>query len=272
MINKVGNLDFSRRYGPWALVAGASRGLGAEFAAQIASRGLNLVLVARNGEDLQFLCSQIEGEYSVQTLPLVCDLSQETAAAWIDEQTASLDVGLLVYNAAYAPIGLFLGQDLEEHIKEIDTNIRTPVGLVYRFGRRMLWRGLGGVVLMSSLSSSFGSAYIANYAATKAFNLILAEGLWEELRQKGIDILACNAGTISTPNHLQSMHNHQNSRPVLAMHPRDVARETLAALGKQPSVVPGLSNRLAAFFMRRILPRRLAIHIMGSMMRNMYAK
>ncbi len=272
MINKVGNLDFSRRYGPWALVAGASRGLGAEFAAQIASRGLNLVLVARNGEDLQSVCSQLEGKYGVQTLPLIYDLSQETAAAWIDAQTAHLDLGLLVYNAAYSAIGLFLDTQLEEHIKEIETNCQTPMSLVHRFGKRMRLRGRGGILLMSSLSSSFGSAYIANYAATKAFNMILAEGLWEELRQQGVDVLACCAGAISTPGYLLSLQNGPKRSTVSVMSPLVVVSKTLAALGRQPSTVPGMNNRLAAFFMRKLLPRQVAIRIMGRVMRDMYSE
>ena len=262
--------SFRDKYGPWALVAGASRGLGAEFAAQLAAKGLNVVLVARNAEMLESLGARLTSEFHVQARSISLDLMRPEAASRVTAATADIEIGLLIYNAGVSVVGSFFDHPLEEHLKELDTNCRTPLALVHALGQGMLARRRGGIVLMSSLSAVQGSALIANYAATKAYNLILAEGLWDELGEHGIDVLACNPSSVDTPNY--RANTPSRSSPMAAMSPRAVAAETLAALGRQPSVIPGRTNRLAAFFMRRILTRRAAITIMGQTMRAMYSR
>ena len=136
--------------------------------------------------------------------------------------------------------------------------------------RKMLPRRRGGIILMSSLSAFQGSAFIANYAATKAFNILLAEGLWEEWRQSGVDVMACVAGATSTPKYLASNPKQTGRFSDATLPPQVVVREALAAIGKQPFVIPGAVNRLSSFIMRHILPRKMAIRMMGSVLRNMY--
>jgi hypothetical protein len=264
------NPDFRNRYGPWALVAGASRGLGAEFAHQLAEKGLNLALVARSPDELSALCEDLARRYSIQALPLCVDLADPGAADAIREKTQRLEIGLLVYNAAYSKIGGFLDVPLEEHLREIQTNCTAPLALAHPLGRAMLARGRGGIILMSSLSATQGSALISNYTATKAYNLLLAEGLWEELRRQGIDVLASCPAAVSTPGYLRSLEENPGRPSTAAMLPAAVVSQTLAALGSHPSVIPGFSNRLAAFFMRRVLPREAAIRLMGNVLRRMY--
>lgn len=260
---------FKTRYGPWALVAGASVGLGAEFASQLAAHGLNLVLIARRAELLDSLSIKLSAEYAVQVRPLALDLAQPDAVESVATLTQDLEIGLFVYNAAFSAIGLFLDQALDAHLREIETNCRTPLALVHALGRGMVARGRGGIVLMSSLSASQGSPLISNYAATKAYNLTLAEGLWDELRGQGIDVIACCPGSTDTPGYRASAPAKAFTP---ALPPSHVVAETLAALGHQPSVIPGRGNRLSAFVMRRILPRRIAIAIMGKTLRAMYAQ
>ena len=149
--------------------------------------------------------------------------------------------------------------------------MRTPLELVNIFGKRMLRAGHGGIILMSSLSAFQGSAYIANYSASKAFNVVLAEGLWEEWRQGGVDVLACIAGAIRTPNYLASSPHHTSSFSDSTLEPQEVVTEALASLGRRPTVIPGRLNRLSSFVMRRLLSRRAAVRIMGSVLRGMYA-
>ncbi len=266
---KMQDTRFSSRYGPWAIVAGASAGLGAEYAIQLAARGLNLVPVARRADLVEKLSDALSAEYSVQVRPLVLDLAQLDIAETIAEETADLEIGLLVYNAAYSAIGQFLDTSLDSHLKEIETTCRSPLALAHTLGKRMVARGRGGIILMSSLSATQGSPLIANYAATKAYNLTLGEGLWYELHDQGVDVLACCAGSIDTPNYRASAPAHSLTP---ALPPRVVVAETLAALGHKPSIVPGRGNRLSAFIMRRILPRRLAIVIMGRTLRAMYSQ
>jgi short-subunit dehydrogenase len=270
--------DFRARYGPWAIVAGASAGLGAAFAEQIADQGLNLLLVARRQDLLEQVGAHLISTYGVQVRTVALDLARDDATARVAAAAGGLDVGLLVYNAAYSAIGPFLDRPLEEHLREIATNCRTPLGLAYAFGQPMRKRGRGGIILMSSLSALQGSALIANYAATKAYNLLLAEGLWEELRGAGVDVMACRAGAVSTPNYLESLSRaaqataRQIARPPLGAMPAEaVVAETLASLGSGGSVIPGFSNRAAAFIMGHVLPRGLAVRIMGRVLRRLYA-
>ena len=249
--------EFRERYGPWALVAGASEGLGAAYAEALARRGLDLILVARQGELLQALAARLH-------------LSQPEAAEQIARETQPDEVGLLVYNAAFSAVGRFLDHPMEDHLREVDTNVRTLLGLVNTFGQRMLAAGHGGIILMSSLSAFQGSAYISTYSATKAFNIVLAEGLWEEWRRSGVDVLACIAGAIRTPNYLASSPKRSGGIADATLKPESVVAEALAALGHRPTVIPGRLNRLSSFVMRRLLSRQAAIRIMGNVLRGMY--
>lgn len=262
---------FRSKYGPWALVAGASAGLGAEFAAQLAARGLNLILVARQADRLAQLSTTLSAEHRVQVRTLQIDLAEDAAPETIVAQTNDVEIGLLVCNAAYSAIGAFLDQPLEHHLRELNTNCRAPLTLAYLLGQKMRARQRGGIVLMASLSALHGSPLIADYAATKAYNQILAEGLWDELRAWGVDVLACCPGATATPNYLASRPKAARFNSGSAMSPRAVAAEALTALGTQPSFIPGRGNRLAAFVMHRVLPRRIAIQIMGRTLRQMYS-
>jgi short-subunit dehydrogenase len=261
---------FHIKYGPWAVVAGASEGLGAAYADQLAQRGLNLVLVARRENLLQALALQLKQKYDVEVQTMALDLSLPDSAENIVHKTTGLGIGLLVYNAAFSAVGSFLDHPVDDHMKEIDTNIRTPLALTYAFGQRMLASGRGGIILMASLSAFQGSAYISNYAATKAFNILLAEGLWEEWRKRGTDVLVCIAGAVRTPNYLASTPRQTGGFSDATLEPEQVVREALAALGRQPHIIPGRSNRMVSFIMRHLLPRRMAIQLMGRVLKDMY--
>lgn len=250
------------RYGPWALVAGASEGLGAEFARQLAADGLQLVLVARRGELLARLARELEDRHGVEVRDVAADLARPEATAQIEEGLGDAEVGLLVYNAALSTIGPFLDAPLEHHLAELEINCRRPLELCHRLGGAMRRRGRGGILLMASLAGAQGAPRIAHYAATKAWNRVLAEGLWWELRASGIDVLACCAGATRTPGYLADRPEEASSY-VPEMEPGAVVREALAALGRRPSMIPGRINRLASFFMSRLLPRRTAIDLMG---------
>jgi len=269
MVNKA---SFAARYGPWAIVAGASEGLGAAYAKELAARGLNLVLVARRAELLQSLASNLSTKYNAETKIIPLDLSAADAVEQIAENTKDVEVGLLVYNAAFSAIGPFLERPIEDHLKEINTNAFTPLKLIYLFAEHMLARGRGGIVLMSSLSAFQGSAYISTYAATKAFNIVLAEGLWEEWRERGVDVLVCVSGAVKTPNYVASEPEQTGGLGDMTMNPDQVVREALNALGKGPYIIPGRMNRISSIIMRHLLPRKAAVKFMGRILKNMYVK
>ena len=259
---------FRGRYGPWALIAGASEGLGAEFAAQLAARGLNVVLIARREEPLNTLSAQLKSTHAVEVRALPLDLAREDIGHVVSEATGDIEIGLLVYNAALSMIGPYLEIPLEDHLRELAVNCRAPMTLAYLLGLPMLKRGHGGILLMSSLGGAQGSALIVNYTATKAYNRLLAEGLWDELREHGVDVLAPCPPAVQTPGYLASAPRG----PMAAMTPQAVVRESLAALGKGPALIPGWNWRLAGLFMERVLPRKSAIRLISRVTRRMYEK
>lgn len=263
--------DFRTRYGPWALVAGASEGIGAEFARQIAAQGINIAAVARRVELLDRLEGELTSRFGVEVRTLSTDLAAHDAAAIVRETTQDLEIGLMVYNAALSPIGPFLEHGIDDALRALDLNCRTPLALAHAFGRDMAARGRGGLLLMSSMSGLQGSPLIATYAATKAFDLVLGEGLWDELRGSGVDALAFCAGATRTPNYEASAPRRLSRFAPSVMEPGPVATEALGCLGTVPSAIAGRSNRISSWFMQRMLSRRRAIEIMGRATRAMYA-
>lgn len=259
--------DFVARYGPWALVAGASEGLGAEFARQLARRGLSVLLLARRAEPLQALAAELQQSYGVAAQVAVVDLADKELPTKLAAAVVDLEIGLLVYNAAHSTIGDFLEQDLDVKLRTIDVNCRGPVILSHVLGQKMAQRRRGGIILMSSLTSAQGVPLIATYAATKAFDLILAEGLWEELGRLGIDVVACRAGATRTPNYERSQPQGYDG---IVGEPSLVVNEALATLGRGPTVVPGRMNDCISFIMGRLLPRRTSVQIMAKSIRSMY--
>jgi hypothetical protein len=251
--------SFHNKYGPWAVVAGASEGLGAAFARAIAARGVNLVLLARREGALAEVAASLRAQVEVKTAAL--DLGAPDLAERLQSLTAELDVGLCVYNAAASHIGPFLERSLADKQAIVDVNCRGPLIAAHVFGQRFVARGRGGIVLMSSLTAFWGSPLIATYGATKAFNLSLGEALWYELGPQGVDVLACCAGATRTPGFLRSLGGRRGPP---SMAPDAVAEEALAALGGPPSMVPGVANKLASQLLRRLLPRRSAVSIMGA--------
>lgn len=263
---------FAARYGPWAVIAGASEGIGAAYAEELASRKLNLILIARRSDVLQLLGDRLSQEYQVKVKSVVLNLADSDAAEQLFRDVRDLKVGLLVYNAAFSAIGPFHERPLDDHLKELHTNTITPLKFVYLLAEQMLPRGRGGIILMSSLSAFQGSAYISTYAATKAFNIVLAEGLWEEWREQGVDALVCVSGAVKTPNYIASGPEKTGGLGDMTMYPEQVVHEALNALGKQPYVIPGRMNRISSFVMRHLLPRKSAVKLMGRVLKKMYVK
>ncbi len=262
---------FAPRYGPVALVAGASEGIGAAFARQLAAAGLDLVLVARRVEPLFKLAEELRAAHGIAIRTVPCDLAEESVADVIVDGCRGLTIGLLVYNAAASSVGRFLDTPVSTHLRSVHVNARGPVLLAHALGGPMARRGHGGIVLMSSLTAFQGTPFVAAYGATKAFNLVLAEGLWSEFKERGVDVLACCAGATLTPGYERATPVRAGSRfAPQPQDPEEVAGEALAALGRQPLVITGRGNRIASFVMRRLFSRRLAAATMATEMRKRY--
>ncbi|HZY39630.1 MAG TPA: SDR family NAD(P)-dependent oxidoreductase [Mucilaginibacter sp.] len=263
-------MTFKQKYGYIALVAGASEGMGAAYANALAARGLDLVLIARRKEPLEATAEVIKAKYGVEVQTVSCDLASPGVLQLIEAAIGDKQIDFLVYNAALSYIGPYLTTDLSTHQNIASVNMLSPMALVYYFGGKMVERGKGGVVLMSSIAGLQGSGFLATYAATKAFNKIFAEGLWYEWKAKGVDVIACCAGATATANYINTNPGKASPLEPKAQRPEQVVEECLRKIGKKPSFISGRGNRLVTFLMQHVFSRKMAVNMMGDGMRKMY--
>ena len=251
------------KYGPWALVTGASTGIGRGFARQLAREGLDLVLVARSADKLKEVQQELQGKHGVQVRIAPIDLIGPDALSKIRAVTDNLNIGLLVNNAGSGVPGEFLDNDLDEELKVIDLNVRVPVELTHFFGRKFRDQSRGGIINVSSMVAFQGVPMFANYTGTKAFDLLFSESLERELKPYGIDVVALVPGPVTTD--LTSTWN-LSAFPTATRTPDQVARVALNAIGKKVVAIPGIDNRILAFT-GRFAPRKLLATVMGKVVR-----
>jgi short-subunit dehydrogenase len=228
-------MEFSSRYGPWALIAGASEGVGASVARLLGERGVNLVLVGRRQAGLDEVAETV----STRTRSLVLDLNGADAAQRMIEATADLEVGLVVYNVGAAgcvPPVAYLSRPFEHWQGIISRNSMTVARVAHHFGGRMVERGRGGIVLVGSTAAWAGTANMAVYCATKAFQRGLAESLWAEFAPAGVDVLGMILGVTDTPAFRRIMNGLQVEG---AADCDVIAQEMLGALANGPIWPPG---------------------------------
>ena len=224
-------MDFAERYGPWAVLAGGSDGIGASVARALGERGVKVVLVARGQAKLDATAATVASE----TRTLSLDLSRPDAAAELAAATRDLDVGLLVYNAGTDPnLSFFLDKSVEECQALVTRNCATLLGAAHHYGGRLVERGRGGMVLVSSGAAWVGASHNSVYCATKAFDLLLAESLWAELSPRGVDVLGMVVPGTDTP----TMRRILGDRAYDLASPDDVARDMLDHLADGPTFPP----------------------------------
>jgi uncharacterized protein len=242
---------FATKYGPWALVAGASDGLGAAFAAGLAERGVNVVLLARRQEVLDQVAAEIESRTSAQTRTLAIDLAQPGAAAAVAEATGDLEIGFLVYCAGadpnYAP---FLANPIENAEAMVQRNCMVPMQLCHHFAPAMVGRGSGGIVIFGSGAGLVGGPNMVAYGASKAFDMVFAEALWSELHDKGVDVLGVILGKTNTPalrqlEHSRGQISSPDEVPSGAGTVDDVIAEAFENLTDGPTLFAGNAMRAA---------------------------
>lgn len=260
---------FVEKYGPWALITGASSGLGAEFARQLAAAGLNLALLARRRDRLDELGAKLADEHDIETRSLPVDLAQRDFMDGLRGQIADLEIGLLVNNAGFGQLGPFLDDDLETDLRMLDVNCRAPLILTHELGNAMRARGRGGIVMLASIGGLMPNPYFTHYAATKAWDLFMGEGLYEELAKEGIDVVSLCPGPTRTA-FFDVANVDENKLPVpirqLIMDADDVVAAALSGLGRRSVVVPGWSNKLMVNG-SRLMPRVLNARLVGRVMK-----
>jgi uncharacterized protein len=192
--------EFADRYGAWALIAGASEGVGLAFARTLASRGLNVILVSRRPGVLADVAAELTATWGVDTRTVVVDLAEPDAARAIVEQTDDVEVGLFIYCAGADPnFGYFLDGPVSAAESMVVRNCLVPTQLCHHFARPMVGRGRGGIIVVSSGAALVGAPRMVAYAASKAFDLVLGEALWAELHGHGVDVLSLVLGLTDTP-------------------------------------------------------------------------
>lgn len=238
-------IPFAERYGPWALIAGASEGIGRSFAEQLAAAGINLILLSRNSALLDELARDIRVTHRVEVECHSMDLTAINIEDRVDEIIRDHDIGLMIYNAGGSSFtaDLFLDMPLDNLRNTVRLNCDGPVIFSHKIGQGLKRRARGGIILLSSLSAVCGAGYVANYAATKSFDAVLAQGLWAELRSVGVDVLCVMAGATITPAATRMGMTFIQDNSTGAMTADDVVAEALAALGKGPQLIPGEHNR-----------------------------
>ncbi len=262
MNNKKG---FEEKYGPLALVTGASSGIGAAFARQLAMKGLNVAMAARREDRLKTLAVQLENLYHISTRVIPVDLTAPDYLNTIDVATEGIEIGLLINNAGTGVPGAFLKQPLEDYTKVVQLNVTAPMQLSHVFGKKMSEEGRGGIIFVSSIAAYTGSPYMANYATTKAYLLSLASALHVELKPKGVDVLVLSPG--ATHTEMENMEGMDFSKvPMSWMEADQVASTGVQALGRKSMVIPGGMNNMMNFMATKLMPRQTALSMFGKMM------
>jgi len=240
---------FAEKYGPWAVIAGASEGIGAGFARKIARQGVNVVLLARKPQPLEEVAQEIRGTTKAQVRAQSVDLSAADLKEQIQKLTGDIEVGMVVYNAgAESKMVPFLDRPMDELMRLIGVNVTGPTVLLHHFAAPMRQRRRGGIIVVGSMAGFGGGSRMAVYTGGKAYEQMLTETLWWELKPAGINVLMLVAGTTKTPAMARMGLNLEGGgHPI--MDPDDVAQEGLDNLENGPTWIAGAHNREAAKFL-----------------------
>ena len=231
------NSKFIKQYGPWAIVTGASSGIGVEFAKQLAAKGLNLVLIARRVENMEKLGIELMAEHGIKYKAVQLDLTQSDFYKEVEAAIEGLDVGLLVNNAGMNCEGAFYRGGLDRNVSMIKLNVEAPFILAHELGKHFIERGSGGIVFTASTAAFQAMPYFTHYAATKAYILSLSESMHFEFRQKGVNVIAV------CPGPTESEMSAGIEGPMI-MKAKPVVQSALDNLGKKAHVVPGIGIKL----------------------------
>lgn len=254
---------FHEQYGAWAVITGASDGIGMAFANTLAESGFNLVLAARREEALNSLAKELSSKHNIQTDVVVVDFSSSEAALKLYQRTKGKDIGLLIAAAGFGTSGDFLDNSVQEELSMMDVNCRAVIALSHYYGTQMKNQGRGGIILFSSLVAFQGVPRAANYAATKAFIQSFVEGWYYEMKSFGVDILVIAPGPIRS-----GFGTRARMKMGMSAKPSVVPHESLNALGKKIIVRPGFLSKFLEMSLK-IAPRRLRIRIMAQIMKGM---
>lgn len=257
-----------KKYGPWAIVVGCAEGLGAAYAERLAGDGFCLVLADMNAPKLKELAKRLQAEHGIETRSVTCNLAQPRQVRRLLDSIDDLEIGLLVFNAAAGAIGPWKDLSLEAKLVAVQVNVVSVLQVTDVLSRKMIKRRRGGIILTSSMAALQGAPGQAVYAATKSFDLILAESLWAELREYKVDVLGLIPGMVKTPNFERSGASSGQGSLLDAVEPAVVVEEALGALGQKASTIPGWKWKAAAAA-SSLVPRQKMIDLVGQRMKGL---
>lgn len=250
-------------YGEWAIVTGASSGIGLEIAIQLATAGFNLVINSRHLDKLQEAEKQIKVNSSIQIKIVPSDVADKEGIDKIIQATQGLNVGLLVVSAGYGTSGNFIDSSLHNEINMLKVNCEALLSLTHYYSQQFVQQKRGGIILMSSMVAFQGTPYAANYAATKAYVQTLAEALAVELKQYNVDVLAAAPGPVKS-----GFSQRANMKMSMSLTPQQIGVPILKALGRKTTVLPGLLTKILVYSLRTV-PRWGKVKIMSKIMGGM---
>jgi short-subunit dehydrogenase len=222
------------------------------------------VLIARRKEKLELLSDELMNKYGIQKKIIPTDIAHPDFLKQIQSVTDPLDVGLLVNNAGFALTGKFLDHAIEDELSLLYVNCRAPLMLAHAFGKKMVQRGKGGIINVSSVAAFLSMPFWTTYSASKVYDLYFSEGLWFELKEKGVDVLALCPGRTRTE--FSKVAGIKSG----GMEPAQVVELSLKKLGKQSVVISGVSNRIITFI-NRFIPRQQLTKIGARVVRDLIA-
>lgn len=250
-------------YGPWAIVSGASSGIGLEIAELLAESGLNLIIHARGERALEEIAKRLKSIYGVEIKVVASDVSEAAGTQTLIEAAQTLPIGLLVASAGYGTSGEFIHTSVHAEINMLRLNCEALLTLTHHFAQKFSAQNRGGIILMSSMVAFQGVPYSANYAATKAYVQSLAEALAEELKPYGVDVLAAAPGPVES-----GFGQRANMKMNMSLTPQQVGIPILRALGRKTTVLPGLLTKFLVYSLRTV-PRWGKVKIMKMVMGGM---
>lgn len=263
---KLSNSEKSRlknKYGEWAIVTGASSGIGLELATQLADAGFNLVINSRHLDKLQEVEKQLKLLSNIEIKVVAADVSETEGIDKIIAATQNLNVGLLLASAGFATSGNFIDNSVHAEINMLRVNCEALLALTHYYSQQFAKQKRGGIILMSSMLAFQGTPFAANYAATKAYVQTLAEGLAVELKPKGVDVLAAAPGPVAS-----GFGQRANMKMTVSLKTSQVAVPILRALGRKTTVLPGLLTKVLVYSLR-MLPRWGKVKVMEKVMGEM---
>ncbi|WP_265456979.1 SDR family NAD(P)-dependent oxidoreductase [Enterococcus sp. HY326] len=227
-------MSFKEKYGTWAFVAGGSEGMGGAFCDRLAKEGMNVVVTGRHAEKIANKQKQLEADFGVATRGLTIDFGDDEILPQVKAATDDLEIGFLVYNVGLASMALFTERDIDFELYRLNANTKSMLTLSLHFSKQMKERGKGGIILLSSSGGVVGSPYIQTYSATKAYAFTLAEALWGELSDFGIDVLAILPGNTIGQNFAEVAPGTPSFQTGA-----EVVEEAFQAFGVDPTVICG---------------------------------